>query len=1276
MAIITRQTGLLSAENWKKVYQTFREADFTAYDFETLRKSMIDYIKLNYSEDFNDFTESSEFVALIDLIAFFGQSLAFRTDLNARENFIDTAERRDSILKLARLISYNPKRTVAAHGFLKIDSVTTTEIVYDSDGINLSGSQILWNDPANENWLEQFNTILNSVLVDSQVIGKPANSKKLNGIRNDEYSVNVVPGVVPVFRFESAVEGNRTTFEAVGATSYNQSYVYETAPKTNGVFNLLYKNDNLGNNSNNTGYFVYFKQGELNSIDFTINDVVPNKIINIDVANINNSDVWLYSLDSSGALQDLWENVPATSGINVIYNNRTDRNLYQINSRTNDQISLVFGDGSFSNVPQGNFRLYYRVSNGLTYKISPEELRSIQVSIDYVSRYNKVETVTLRASLMYTVGNALARETVNDIKERAPQQYYSQNRMVTGEDYNILPFTSFSSVQKVKAVNRTSSGLSRYLDVLDTTGKYSSTNIYGDDGVLYLDEFSANTEFYVGTNVDIKKIVYNTVLPTVVTSQELLHYYYANVSVESPIASSISANALVNTVRYTISSAGTTDFTQFGAANNNVGTSFVADNAGNKTKSYSVTASGNANYVFGGNVSGTDPDILSKIGDVLVFNVSAPGHPFWIKTFPGTGNANAVTTGLTTNNGIASGTVTWNTSNVTAGTYYYSSENHANLSGNIIISSFGTGQVTSDLIWVLSTVGDSASTGYFTYNNTPSAVGNSVTTQSRYIKPGAIIKFRAPVGYYFNSMNNLVLGTVSRPDVEKNFIHTTIVQLYGNGTNNGQGNFANGTGPVVTNIKVPTGAIVDEVTPAFENEWTTTLTNLVIDNLTGLNNFGMTYDSDLQSWQFVAAENLNSSEWYLKFVYDSKNNKYTLTYKGIKYVFHSPAQTNFYFDPALSIYDSENNRVIRDHVKVLKVNSMPDSSLPLAQDYIWYISKPIVENDGYVQNKSIYLTYADTNNDTVPDIPDLFKIIVDHKINPNNKLIFFKSVLGYNNFIKLELVDTNSVISNFETMASALAVIRNYELDQLFYFTSDKEFRKVQLVNDVRVFSSALSEYKVYYGRQNLMYQYRHNSPNTNRIDPSISNIIDIYVLTKDYDVSYRQWLQDTSNAVVEPGAPTNTELALLYSELENLKSISDTIVFNSANFKPVFGSKSESSLQSIFKVVKNPNLNISDADIKTSVISAINEYFSSDNWDFGETFYFSELSAYLHRVLSPNIASIVIVPRNSNVAFGSLYQINAEANEIIISSATVDDVEIISSLSANQLNQSLSVVN
>jgi len=142
MSSSSRQHSLLAAEDWKKIYQTFREADFQSYDFETLRKSMIDYLKLYYPEDFNDFIESSEYIALIDLIAFLGQSLAFRSDLNARESFIDTAERRDSILKLARLINYSPKRSIPASGFLKIESIATSEKLTDSTGVSITGLPI------------------------------------------------------------------------------------------------------------------------------------------------------------------------------------------------------------------------------------------------------------------------------------------------------------------------------------------------------------------------------------------------------------------------------------------------------------------------------------------------------------------------------------------------------------------------------------------------------------------------------------------------------------------------------------------------------------------------------------------------------------------------------------------------------------------------------------------------------------------------------------------------------------------------------------------------------------------------------------------------------------------------------------------------------------------------------------------------------------------------------------------------------------------------------
>jgi hypothetical protein len=135
-------------------------------------------------------------------------------------------------------------------------------------------------------------------------------------------------------------------------------------------------------------------------------------------------------------------------------------------------------------------------------------------------------------------------------------------------------------------------------------------------------------------------------------------------------------------------------------------------------------------------------------------------------------------------------------------------------------------------------------------------------------------------------------------------------------------------------------------------------------------------------------------------------------------------------------------------------------------------------------------------------------------------------------------------------------------------------------------------------------------------------------------------------------------------------------MVFHSAVFKPLFGSKAENNLQAIFKVVKNESISQSDAEVKASVVASINRYFDTGNFDFGETFYFSELAAYLHRDLSPNIASIIIVPKNPASDFGSLYQINAEANEIIISAATVDDVEVINSITASQLNQNLALVN
>ena len=1125
MAITTRQTSLLVQQDWTKIYQTFREADFQSYDFETLRKTMIDYLRTYYPEDFNDFVESSEYIALIDLIAFLGQSLAFRTDLNARENFIDTAERRDSILKLARLISYNPKRNVPASGYLKIDSVSTTESVTDSNGTDLSNLIISFNDTTNDNWQEQFNTVINAGLVNSQVVGRPGNSQIVNNITVDEYTMSIVPGVVPVYKFNAAVEGNDTTFEVVSGTTQNQSYVYEAEPRPRGRFNLLYRNDNLGNSSPNTGFFVYFKQGAINNIEFNLTESLPNRLVNINFDNINNSDTWLYGLSTQGTVDTSWSAVPAVAGINIAYNKSAERNLYQVNTRSNDQVDLVFGDGAFANIPQGRFRFYYRQSNGLTYKITPSEIQGVSVPISYVSRSGRVETMTLRVSLYYTVANATARESLEEIRAKAPQNYYTQNRMITGEDYNVLPYTTFSTVLKAKAVNRSSSGVSRFLDVLDVTGKYSSTNIFAQDGYLYKDEYIKQLTFNFQTTNEIYKSLYNQVRP-LVSTKGMQHYFYSKVD------------------RYTVDA------------------------------------------------------------------------------------------------------ITWSRDNL-----------YTNASDGTMINSLSEDQ----------------------------QVGIGASSNLKYLDVGAMIKFVAPSGHYFNGQGVIKSGT-PKYDGDRKYIYAAVDAI----------NIETKT--LTLNQQVPTGAVVEQIIPKFDNDLSSNLIQTMLGQIQVYKSFGLRYSTGLNGagsqesvgWHIISSQNLGGntfdastagdtsstgldSSWLVKLVYDG--NQYTVSYRGTDYIFESQIETKFYFDERVKVFDSKTGQTLNDQIKLLKVNSEPDSSNPLGQDLTWFIYKNIIESDGYENNNRILVTFPDSNADGIPDNPDLFDLIVAPDVSPEKKLVFFKADTDSSSFVKYTAVDNTTVVTDYITRDEILLNYSSYVVGQIFFATSEKKFYVLESIRG-QITATELTNYIYKTGRQSLSFQYRHNSPNQRRIDPSPNNIMDLYILTKTYATDYMSWIKDTSNKITEPTAPTNEELKTEFSALENYKAMSDTIIYNSAKFKPIFGAKATSSLRAKFKVVKNPNIIISDNDIKTSVVAAINSYFDINNWEFGETFYFSELSAYLHNELNPNIASVIIVPNDSTIQFGNLYQINAQPDEIIVSAATVDDVEIISAITAAQINQSLAGLN
>jgi plastocyanin len=111
-----------------------------------------------------------------------------------------------------------------------------------------------------------------------------------------------------------------------------------------------------------------------------------------------------------------------------------------------------------------------------------------------------------------------------------------------------------------------------------------------------------------------------------------------------------------------------------------------------QTYTFTVGNSGASHYTFTGSdrdnsyTNTNDPSINCNVGDTLVFNVNASGHPFYVKTSPTTGTGNQVSTGTIDGNGASVGTVTWDTTGVTPGTYYYICQFHGGMVGQIIIS--------------------------------------------------------------------------------------------------------------------------------------------------------------------------------------------------------------------------------------------------------------------------------------------------------------------------------------------------------------------------------------------------------------------------------------------------------------------------------------------------------------------------------------------------------------------------------------------------------------
>jgi hypothetical protein len=564
---------------------------------------------------------------------------------------------------------------------------------------------------------------------------------------------------------------------------------------------------------------------------------------------------------------------------------------------------------------------------------------------------------------------------------------------------------------------------------------------------------------------------------------------------------------------------------------------------------------------------------------------------------------------------------------------------------------------------------------------------------------GSLVKFAAPAGYYFDVNNRLKLGTPTLAS-ERMSLWASPVSIYLDGTNQGQGNFTSGRlsgqGPVVLNNFIPTGAIPVQVIPLLITDIPSSLESSIADQVVLYRNFGLGYDNITQTWYLITSNNLavdadfslanaqsttgtnQDASWMIQAVTDGV--KYTVTSRALVYNFGSVLQTRFFFETSNRIYDPRTGKTISDYVNVLRTNSLPDSNSPLPGDiYLKIIGQP-VQSDGYVDDYQVIVSYQDSDSDGIADNPDFFDEIVAPDVNPTTKYVFFEKTVDFDNLQRYLLAEPARVNSEYATQDDIELVKTEYIIGQIFYAYSQEiytgplagqigAFYELVLSGaNVRTLVDVTADWLARVGRPSLYFQYRHNAPLTDRIDPGTTNIIDLYVVTQSYYTAYQNWVRDSTGTVPEPEVPTINELSTAYQGLNDYKMISDNVVVNSVTFKPLFGPKASQELRATIKVIRAANSTASESEIKTLVVANLNEYFTIDKWDFGDTFYFSELAAYIHRNMGGIVSSVVLVPLDPLKYFGDLYEIRSAPNEIFVNAAGVSSVEVITALTSTNI--------
>tara|TARA_R110002153_G_scaffold115261_4_gene258375 strand:+ start:558 stop:2456 length:1899 start_codon:yes stop_codon:yes gene_type:complete len=91
-----------------------KEVKYLSKDYNNFKNQLIDFTKIYFPNNFNDFSEGNPGMMFLEMAAYVGDVLSFYTDTQLRESFLSTAQDRENLYNLAHSMGYRPKTTAAS----------------------------------------------------------------------------------------------------------------------------------------------------------------------------------------------------------------------------------------------------------------------------------------------------------------------------------------------------------------------------------------------------------------------------------------------------------------------------------------------------------------------------------------------------------------------------------------------------------------------------------------------------------------------------------------------------------------------------------------------------------------------------------------------------------------------------------------------------------------------------------------------------------------------------------------------------------------------------------------------------------------------------------------------------------------------------------------------------------------------------------------------------------------------------------------------------------